>query len=51
MGDAIVLVVLIAVICLSVRSMVRNHKKGGGCSGNCSGCSRNCMNHSEVSSE
>ena len=33
MGDAIVLAVLMAVICLIVRSMVKNHKKGGGCSG------------------
>lgn len=42
MGDAIVLVALAAVIYLVVRSMVKNHKKGGCCSGGCANCSAGC---------
>lgn len=37
MGDLIVLAVLGMVVALAVRSLYRDHKKGG-----CAGCSRNC---------
>jgi len=43
MGDIIVLTVLVVIVALVIRSMWKNHKKGGGCSGcsgNCSGCNR-----------
>ena len=42
MGDMIVIAVLAVVIGLALRSMWKDHKNGGGCSGcsgNCSTCS------------
>ena len=50
MGDVIVLAVFAVIIYLVVRSMVKNHKRGGccsGCSGNCSGCSAGCAGQRE----
>ena len=38
MGDVIVIAVLGIVVAFIVRSMWKNHKNGGGCSG----CSGNC---------
>ena len=40
MGDFIVLTVIGFCVALAVRSMWKDHKKGG-CAG-CSGCSHNC---------
>lgn len=37
MGNLIVLAVLGVIVALAVRSLYRDHKKGG-----CAGCSRNC---------
>ncbi len=45
MGDVIVLVALGVIIGLVIRSMWKNHKNGGGCSGcscNCESCKRGC---------
>ena len=39
MGDIIVIGLLALCVVLSIRSMWKNHKKGGGCGGNCSQCS------------
>ena len=38
MGDILVIAVLAAVIGLVVRRMVKNHKQGGSCCGNCEKC-------------
>ena len=51
MGDVIVLAALAVIIYLVVRSLVKNHKKGGGCSGNCSSCSKGYMKYTASSSE
>ena len=47
MGDTNVLAVLAVVLYLVVRSMIKDHKRDGGCSGDCSCCSRGCANQSE----
>ena len=42
MGDIIVIAVLVVVVAAVIRSMWKDHKNGGpcsGCSGNCSACS------------
>ena len=42
MGDFIVITVLVVMVAAVIRSMWKNHKNGGhcsGCSGNCNGCS------------
>ncbi len=57
MGDIIVLVVLAGIIALVVRSMWKNHKKGGHCSGcssscsDCSGCLTECRGKGRPSAE
>ncbi len=40
MGEFVVLAVLAAVVALAIRSLCREHKKGG-CGGECSSC-RGC---------
>ena len=50
MGDVIVLAVLGIIVALVIRSMWKNHKKGGGCSGcscNCGSCKLNCSSRTE----
>ncbi len=50
MGDVIVLGALGIVVALVIRSMWKNHKKGGGCSGcshNCENCGANCSSRIE----
>ena len=45
MGDVIVLFILGIIVALVIRSMWKQHKKGGGCSGcscNCENCKANC---------
>ena len=44
----IISVILVAVVCLLIRSLVRDHKNGkgcGGCPGGCSGCAGGCAYH------
>lgn len=50
MGDFIVLAVLGIVVALAVRSLYRDHKKGGcaGCSHNCGSCSAHCSANKAV---
>ena len=38
LGNLIVIAVLAIVVALAVRSLWREHKKGGCCGGNCSSC-------------
>lgn len=43
MGDIIVIAVLVVIVGAVIRSMIKERKNGGGCSGcsgNCSTCSR-----------
>lgn len=50
MGDVIVLTVLGVIIGLVIRSMWKNHKNGGGCSGcsgSCATCNKSCHDHIE----
>lgn len=50
MGDIIVLAALAVIVILVIRSMWKNHKKGGGCAGcscNCGNCSRGCHSQSK----
>lgn len=49
MGDVIVLSILGIIVALVIRSMWKNHKKGGcsGCSCNCEGCKLNCSSRTE----
>lgn len=44
MGDIIVLAVLAVVVAAAIRSLWKDHKKGGcaGCSHNCAGCTSAC---------
>ena len=50
MGDVIVLFILGIIVALVIRSMWKQYKKGGGCSGcscNCENCKANCSGHIE----
>ncbi len=40
-ATVIILLILIAVVCLVIRSMIRDRKNGGGCAG-CAGCGGSC---------
>ena len=44
LGNLIVIAVLAAVVALAARSLWREHKRGGGCSGDCSSCG-GCHGH------
>lgn len=46
MGDVIVLFILGIIVALVIRSMWKQHKKGG-CSCNCENCKANCSGHIE----
>ena len=50
MGDIIVLSVIIFTVALAVRSLWKDHKKGGcaGCSRNCGSCSASCMGRKTI---
>ena len=39
LGNAIVLLALLAVVCLAVRSLWRARRRGGHCPGDCGSCS------------
>ncbi|MFR8087663.1 MAG: FeoB-associated Cys-rich membrane protein [Lachnospirales bacterium] len=50
----IISVILVAVVCLIIRGLVRNHKNGkgcGSCPGGCSGCAGGCAYHSAAPRE
>ena len=38
LGNLIVIVALAVVVVLAARSLWREHRNGGGCSGNCASC-------------
>ena len=50
MGDIIVLAVLGVIVALAVRSLYRDHKKGGcaGCSHNCGSCGSVCSYNKNI---
>ena len=54
MGDVIVLAVLGIIVALVIRSMWKNHKNGGGCSGcscNCANCKAGCSGANKCPSD
>ena len=38
LGSVIVILIVVGVAALAVRSLWKEHKAGGGCSGNCASC-------------
>ncbi len=50
LGNLIVLLVLALVVALAVRSLWRNHKRGGHCNGDCAHCG-SCGGHKQAGEE
>lgn len=50
MGDVIVIAILGIIVALVIRSMWKNHKQGGGCSGcscDCASCKAGCKGQTQ----
>lgn len=45
MGELIVILVLVGVVALAVRSLWKDHRSGGSCTGDCSRCGGCCRAH------
>lgn len=41
-ASVIVLLVVVAIAGLALKSIIKDHKSGGGCSGNCGSCGAGC---------